>query len=203
MPVICIEGNIGAGKSSVLDHMSKWYKVYKEPVESWHMLEDFYDDRKRFGFAFQMQVMLSMRKIFKDIETITETFPDVTLLVERSPWSMRYVFFQMLKDSDSWDDAEVSSFEKTYESLFERTKIDYYIFLNVAESKLVSRIESRDRYAERNVSEAYVRSVNVAYEKALKNLTEKYIEIDGNGDKASTYDAVKSAIENIRMQNNK
>jgi Deoxynucleoside kinase len=82
----CIEGNIGAGKSTWLQMAKQGYEnladyrsdihemveVVPEPVEEWqnvsgkdiNLLELFYKDAKRYAFAFQQYVLVTrMRKV--------------------------------------------------------------------------------------------------------------------------------------------
>ena len=48
MPIITIDGNIGAGKSSILHYLHKKYKIPidLEPIENWKIyLDNFYNNK--------------------------------------------------------------------------------------------------------------------------------------------------------------
>jgi hypothetical protein len=66
----CVEGNVGAGKSTYLSMINDIGKcneiqVVQEPVEQWrnvngeNLLERFYRDPKRYAFTFQQYVLLT------------------------------------------------------------------------------------------------------------------------------------------------
>jgi deoxyadenosine/deoxycytidine kinase len=71
MTLISIEGNIGAGKSTLIETLkTKFSNVVfvDEPVDEWStvtdkdgttVLEKYYADQKRYAFAFQMMVRVS------------------------------------------------------------------------------------------------------------------------------------------------
>ena len=65
--IISIEGNIGAGKTTILEELktrmgnSSYIKFVKEPVDIWEtvrdedgktILEKFYEDSKKYAFQF-------------------------------------------------------------------------------------------------------------------------------------------------------
>ena len=60
--VIYIEGNIGSGKSSVLEYLkSKGEVVVPEAVSEWTFLDDFYENNK-CAFQLQTEIAISMRE---------------------------------------------------------------------------------------------------------------------------------------------
>jgi deoxycitidine kinase/deoxyguanosine kinase len=68
MTLISIEGNIGAGKSTLIETLKTRFPnvvFVDEPVDVWStvtdkdgttILEKYYADQKRYAFAFQMMV---------------------------------------------------------------------------------------------------------------------------------------------------
>jgi deoxyadenosine/deoxycytidine kinase len=59
---ISIDGNIGCGKSSILERLCKdmRYPVFLEPVKDWtSWLHLFYKDPARWGLSFNIKVLLS------------------------------------------------------------------------------------------------------------------------------------------------
>jgi deoxyadenosine/deoxycytidine kinase len=69
---LCVEGNIGAGKSTWLDmvqsHEGELHEVIEvvpEPVDQWqdcngtNLLELFYNNPKKYAFAFQQYVLIT------------------------------------------------------------------------------------------------------------------------------------------------
>ena len=65
---IAIEGNIGCGKSTVIEHLEKLplcvergYTTILEPMDEWqHWLQEMYADPQRWSFFFNLKVMLTL-----------------------------------------------------------------------------------------------------------------------------------------------
>ena len=65
---ICLLGNIGCGKSSILKKMSGYREMVTrdEPMKKWenfyeeNLLQLFYDDPARWAFVFQTQVLITL-----------------------------------------------------------------------------------------------------------------------------------------------
>ena len=76
--IIYLEGNIGSGKSTLIEFLQTYITeknldadVILEPVEEWmetkdsnetNILEHYYQDAKKYGFAFQINALLSRVK---------------------------------------------------------------------------------------------------------------------------------------------
>lgn len=97
---ICIEGNIGCGKTTLLDFFKKRYQatgepdpgIFLEPVERWRNVDGenlfhyLYKDPARYSLAFQTYVQLTMIKLHSRQPK----------LMERSIYSARYCFVENL-----------------------------------------------------------------------------------------------------------
>lgn len=77
MPIIIsIEGNIGSGKSSLIDNLKTYYSNYKEskiifisePIDIWKSIVDnnnnnllnlYYQDQNKYSFPFQIMTLSS------------------------------------------------------------------------------------------------------------------------------------------------
>ena len=81
MKLYSIEGNIGSGKSSLIQELKKEYKDNKkilfleEPVKIWETIKDeqgtniidkFYNNIGEYSFKFQMMAYISRLKILKE-----------------------------------------------------------------------------------------------------------------------------------------
>jgi len=87
MPIITIDGNIGCGKSTILNYLHKKYKlaIDLEPVEKWKVfLENIYNNKTNF-FNFQLRVWL-------DRSWIQEKEDKILILMERSPFFIKNTF---------------------------------------------------------------------------------------------------------------
>ena len=88
---VLVEGNIGSGKTTFLEHFSQFkeVEVLKEPVERWrdmnghNLLHLMYENPSRWAMLFQSYVQLSLLK--HHLWTTDKTFK----LMERSLYSAR------------------------------------------------------------------------------------------------------------------
>lgn len=169
---ICIEGNIGAGKSTTLNHLTKkGHNVFPEPVHEWKdWLSEFYKDKKRWAFAFQMKVLSSF---------LTPSYKDCSI-VERSPISVRHVFGQLLYNDGCLTDREWSLFKDVYDSF--AWSPDVIIFIKVDPEVALERIKKRNRQGECDIDIDYIKKINFQYNIMLKydDQTRKTFIIDGN-----------------------
>jgi deoxyadenosine/deoxycytidine kinase len=92
-----IEGNIGSGKSTIIRALKKEFDTISnipvvfvdEPVKQWesiqneegkNMIELFYGNQSRYGFAFQMMAYISRLALLQ--EAIREN-PNAIIITER------------------------------------------------------------------------------------------------------------------------
>ena len=57
--IICIDGLIGAGKSTILEKLKKkGYYVFKENLDEWgYFLDLFYKNKPRWAFTLQIAIL--------------------------------------------------------------------------------------------------------------------------------------------------
>ena len=92
MPIITIDGNIGSGKSSILNYLHKTLKnpVDLEPVDSWQVyLNNIYNNKSNL-FNFQVRIWLDRCWIQHNTE-------NKNIFVERSPYFIKNCFIELAK----------------------------------------------------------------------------------------------------------
>ena len=191
---ICVEGNIGCGKTTFLDFFRNRLQVVAgesmgsviaEPVEKWRNVEGenlfqyLYKDPARYSLSFQTYVQLTMMKLHMKRPK----------LMERSIYSARYCFVENLYQLnylsrleyvilDKWfkhlvlsgEDIETNNSqahkELEYSMLSNPTAIDMdmIIYLRCSPEKVMDRIRVRSRAEERNISFEYIRSLHDLHE---------------------------------------
>ena len=101
--IISIEGNIGSGKSTLVDYLKNNYTdkniVYlQEPVDEWNnikdennitILEKFYANQTKYSFAFQMMAYISRLDLLRNS---IKNNPNSIIITERSLFTDKYVF---------------------------------------------------------------------------------------------------------------
>jgi deoxyguanosine kinase len=170
---ICIEGNIGSGKTTLAKALSKQVNAFflPERFEKNNFLQLSYHHPKQYAFVVEFHFLIERyNEIFKTVNNRSE------LIVSD------YSFYKCLwfaKINLSKKDFEF--FKKSFQLLCEHLpKPDAIIYLN-AETKLLKKnILKRGRDYEKNISETYLASIKKSYFKglkALKNIPQLHINI--------------------------
>lgn len=160
---VTIDGNIGAGKTSVIELLStKYYlPVHPEPVEEeWKdYLTDIYDKVIGAGFEFQIKVWL---------DRVLNIRPGVT---ERSGYFQYNVFSEVSYDIQSKSKKELIRSMYADENV---PKPNLMIYLRSNPEKCKERINKRGRGYEEYISLGYLRRLHelheVAYESAARDV---------------------------------
>jgi deoxyadenosine/deoxycytidine kinase len=184
---VSIGGSIGCGKSSILQKLKEnGFDVFFEPVDEWKHLKQFYLDKKRWGFTFQVEVLSSFQKC-KNTSSL--------VVCERSPWESYHIFSQTLAKSGDMSIDEYELFNKIYESLY--WKPDIFIYLRATPEICMSRIHQRNRPCEQSINMEYLQDLHVLYEGLF---TRGSISIDASKSIQSVYDEVIKTLNNLKTQ---
>ncbi len=163
MPIISIEGNIGSGKSSILNRLEKKYNTIQEDVETWKKegwLSLFYSDIARYASTFQLRTQLS------HIENKNK-FIDGINIVERSPVSNKYIFGKMLMEDKFLHEKEYNLIDQV-NNLIGWTP-DMLIVLLCDPEVCYERIKKRNRDGENIPGIKYLQALHEKH-LALKHL---------------------------------
>lgn len=168
---ICIEGNIGAGKTSLLNKLVydlKTNALYEE-FEQNTFLPKFYKNPEKYSFAVECNFLIDrynqLRKHFKQYDglTISDYYIQKSLIFAKSNLNID----------------EYKLFEKIFNSLTnDLISPKLIIFLNVNPDKLIKNICKRGREYEQGIKPSYLKKINTQYQKILikSNIPVLYIE---------------------------
>jgi deoxyadenosine/deoxycytidine kinase len=161
---VFIEGNIGVGKSELLDALeSKGYTVVKEAIEEdWTLFEKNCDDPARWGTAFQMQVTNSItNRMEAAIKGNSGKWP---IFVERSIVSA-YLFAKVNHDLGHLTHDELKVIREISLKLNDRFKsyISRTIYLECPLDECLRRIKQRSRSGEDDITSDYLSKLSDAY----------------------------------------
>ena len=179
-----IDGSIGSGKSTVINKLSNRLnlKVAEEPIHEWtDWLDNYYKDNKRWGFSFQMKVILGQAKI------LSETISEDSLIMERSPQTVYHVFASILKDKDIIHPIE---YELINEFIEYNTKPVNTIYLRCSPDICMERIKSRGRESEQSIDIDYLSQLHDKYE----NMPNHYV-IDASLPEEEVYEKVVQILK--------
>lgn len=223
--IISIEGNIGVGKSTVVDLLKSKYSnlqnqsivFLQEPVKQWEtikdksgasILEKFYEDQNSWSFAFQMMAYISRLSILKKAIKLN---PNSIIITERSLFTDKNIFAKMLYDDGMINEIEFQIYLKWFEDFIEEVPITGYIYL-YADPKICSeRVTKRSRQGE-TIPLSYLEKCHQYHEEWLKNSSipkNKIISLDCNHDneelpqvKVNLLKQIEEFMDSILLINN-
>lgn len=192
--IVSLEGNIGAGKSTIVDKLQQKYalpyeesKKYfgrlalekivfmPEPVDIWtticdsdtgeSILEKYYKDPKTYSFAFQVMAYNTHLEAFRRV--IRENPDCVLLICERSIDAGRYIFAEMLRDDGMIDDVCFQIYTRLVESTANEFPLDAIMHLDVAPDICMERVAKRARDGEGGIPLEYLEKCDRYYRKWL------------------------------------
>jgi len=211
--IISIEGNIGSGKSTLVDYLKHFFSsnskfvFLPEPVNQWEQIIDhhdgeniivkFYKDQSKYSFAFQMMAYISrlsiLRNTFKDLlqKEIDNPGSKYYIITERSLYTDRYVFAQMLYDDGLIDDVSFQIYLKWWDEFLDEITIHQYIYVYTVPEIAKQRVDSRSRDGEGSIDIDYLSKCHDYHERWLLNTTTPTMFINGNTDRHDEHGNIK------------
>lgn len=180
--LVSIEGNIGAGKSTILEHLESYMKnngnhkilFLKEPLDIWEqfhdenghtILEKFYKNQKRYAFTFQVMAYITRLSLLKN--AIKEN-PDVEIIIiERSLCADKNIFMNMLHDDGIVEPMEFSIYNKWYSEFIKDYRVDAVIYMDSDPETCANRINKRNRTGEDGIPINYLQKCKNYHSKWL------------------------------------
>ena len=156
-----IDGNIGAGKTTVLEYLHTHYKlpIDLEPVNKWQpYLNDIYSNNKG-TFEFQVRVWLDRCWI----QPKANVMP---MLMERSPYFQRNVFIPANVENGKLNEREFNTLHEMYEKSNDIWIPNGYIYLRSNPIKCAERIKIRNRKSEDHIPIEYIQKLHDLHEEA-------------------------------------
>lgn len=175
---IVISGNIGVGKTTLSEKISKQFnwELQLEEVKDNPYLDDFYKSMKDWSFHLQIFFINSR---FNQIQKISES--DNVVIQDRSIYEDYEVFTKTLYDSGVLMEREFNNYKRLYNTILKYiNEPDLLIYLrNLNIDKIISNIDKRSRKFEKSIDKEYLKKLNIYYENWIKkHPKEKVLTID-------------------------
>ena len=186
--IYALEGNIGAGKTTILKILSKNFQdieFVEEPVKQWqnlggeNLLESFYKDPMRWGFSFEFYSMLT--KIQSLLKAANSEKP--IIIIERSIISNK-LFMDLSKELGKLDKMEYRMLINTYEFYLQNVypQLNGIIYLDTPVDECIKRIIKRNRGEECSIEKSYLECIKKKLDDLFKNSAIIVYKIDGKYD---------------------
>ena len=194
---IAIAGNIGAGKTSLTDLLSKHYKWqghFEEVVENPY-LDDFYHQMERWSFNLQIYFLNSRFGQLIEIQKSGEN-----VIQDRSIYEDAHIFAPNLHAMGLLSQRDYQNYKSLFELMENMvTGPDLMIYLRSSIPNLVGNIHKRGREFENSISIDYLSRLNERYEAWIHNYDKgKLLIIDVDElDFVDTPADMKSIIDRI------
>ena len=200
--LISIEGNIGSGKSTLVEYLKSLgtYIFVDEPVNEWlaikdkdgsNALECFYNNQKENAFCFQILAYITRLK--KLMEKIKDSPSDVIIITERSIETDRNVFAKMLYEDGFLSSIEWETYNYWFNTFKETSKVDLIIYIKTSPEKCLERINKRNRSEETNIKIDYLVKCDKYHDEWLNEINQNKITINGH----DTIDIIRSKVIDI------
>jgi len=164
---VIISGNIGSGKSSLTQLLSKQmeWKAFFEEVDDNPYLEDFYRDMKKWSFHLQVFFLSKRFKYHQDIVN-----DPCSAIQDRSIYEDVDIFARNLYEQGLMKERDYHNYRELF-GVMENflTPPDLIIYLQASVSTLKQRINRRGRDFEKEISVNYLEGLNRLYEKWINN----------------------------------
>jgi deoxyadenosine/deoxycytidine kinase len=192
--LISVEGNIGSGKSTFLEHLRQKYANHEnivfapEPVSVWQsirdengtsILEKFYQDQATYAFAFQMMAYISrlavLRKLVRDRDPSRPLF----IITERSLHTDKHIFAKMLYDQRKIDDINYQIYLKWFHEFADDIPVTDCVYLQCSPEVCYNRIALRARPGEEAIPLNYLQECNRYHEDYVQIYADRVV-MDAN-----------------------
>ena len=159
---IAIAGNMGAGKSTLVEFLARTYGVmpFYEPNDENPYLKDFYKDMRRWAFQSQLYFLGSKFRLHQELDRQ----PGVVAL-DRTIFEDAEIFATALYQMRKISKRDWETYRGIYEAILDAIRPpDLLIYLRCSTRTLRTRIRLRGRRMERDVPLSYLKRLEGLYD---------------------------------------
>lgn len=170
---IAIEGNIGAGKTSLAHKISHDFnaKLILERFADNPFLPKFYKEPERYAFTLEMSFLADRYQQITDDLSQLDLFRD--FMVSDYDVNKSLIFSKVTLPED-----EFRLYRKLFNQVYKDVaKPDLYVYLYQNTERLQANIKKRGRTYEKDIKDAYLEKINAGYLEFLKSQPDMNVKI--------------------------
>ena len=170
---IAIEGNIGAGKTSLTHMMAEDFnaKSIFERFADNPFLPKFYEDADRYAFTLEMSFLADRYQQISDDLAQLDLFKDFII-------ADYDVFKSLIFSKITLPEDEFLLYRKLFYQVYKDFKRpDLYVYLHQDTEKLQQNIKKRGRIYEKNLTAEYLEKIHMGYLEFIKNNPQSKVKI--------------------------
>lgn len=192
---IVIEGNIGAGKTTLSHKISEERnaKLILEQFAENPFLPKFYKDPEKYSFPLEMSFLADRYNQLKKELSERDLFKSFTI-------SDYYFMKSLIFSKQTLQDDEYTLYRQFFHIIYNSLpKPDLYVYLHSNVEKLLSNIKKRGREYEQEITAEYLLKIQDSYFEFFKQQQDlKFLVIDTNDidfvNQQSDYEKITKAI---------
>jgi deoxyguanosine kinase len=173
---ITIEGNIGAGKTTLAHLLSKHFnaRLVLEAFADNPFLPKFYENPQQFAFPLELFFMAERYKQLKELITQKDLFQNVTI--------SDYLFTKCLLFAKvNLPEDEFRLYQRLFEIIHQQiVQPDLLIYLHSPVQKLQENIRKRKRPYEQNIANEYLFRIQETYTQYIRQHNVKTLFVDAS-----------------------
>jgi deoxyguanosine kinase len=171
---ITIEGNIGAGKTTLAHLLSKHYnaRLILEQFADNPFLPKFYENQQQYAFPLELFFMAERYKQLKDLLQTKDMFQNITI--------SDYLFTKCLLFAKvNLPEEEFHLYQKLFDIINPQImQPDILIYLHAPVNKLQQNIKKRNRNYEQSISDDYLLNLQDTYTQYIRQYNIKTLFVD-------------------------
>lgn len=165
LQLIAIEGNIGAGKTTLSKMIANDFnaKLVLERFADNPFLPKFYEDRSRYAFPLEMSFLADRYQQFMDDTSQFDLFKNFMV-------SDYDIFKSLIFAKVTLQKEEYNLYRKVFNFMYKEVKKpEIYLYLYQNTERLLENIKKRGRAYEQNIDPAYLEKINRGYLDFIKS----------------------------------